>query len=182
MDVAARLVLGVGVLVSGAALAFWFVPGRSSIPPATAVVSAPAPAPPSEPPAPAPKPSPEDAMTGFFKSLPPPRHAPAPTIDSFAGTWTATIVSVDMDGDAGPIRDARSAAPFKFTIKVAGGEWQMASPDGRGTPRTLVADAGGVLARGDGAPNVRLKLRDGRLVGLLETAKGRVEFHAAKDP
>jgi len=124
-------------------------------------------------------------MAAFFAAVPPRASEPSPTLESLAGAWTATIVSVDVEGDPAPILDARGLAPFRFTIAFAAGTWQMAAPDGRGAPRTLVAGSGEVVARGEGAPDVHLKLRDGRLVGFLtpeRPTKGRIEFHATREP
>ena len=176
-DIVARLILGTGILVSGAALAVWIFPmGRSApppTPPPTPVGSVTLPADP-------PKVSTADPMAAYFAALPTPTPS-TPSLDLFAGTWTATVVSVDVDWDAAPIRAARGQAPFRFTIR---GD-QMTAVDGRGQPRTLTAQAGEVVARGEGAPDVHLKIREGRLIGFISTdrpAKGRIEFHGTKDP
>ena len=183
-DLLGPSVLGIGILISGAALAVWVVPLLRSTP--TAEVRSDATIPPTVESKPEPRAvSPNDAMAAFFDAAKPTPAVATPALNQFAGTWTATVVSVDVEGDQAPIRDPRGLAPFTFTIAAAAGGWQMASADGRGAPRTLAAGPGDVVARGDGAPDVHLSFRDGRLVGVIATekpAKGRIEFHATKAP
>ena len=191
MDPLSRIVLFTGIAISGAALIAWII---RSLP------SAPAPITPADrgnserrseegrpptPPAPVGPASTEDKTAAFFAALPPRPATAPPGLEQFAGTWRATIVSVDVEGGQAPIREPRALSPFTFVIKPAGGGWQMAAADGRGSPRTLAAAAGEVVARGEGAPDIRLNLQGNRLIGFIATerpARGRIEFHATKEP
>src|SRR6185295_14365761 len=125
------IILGIGVLVSGAALVVWIVPMVRRTPaPASETRSDRNPESTTAPSAA----GVDDKMAAFFAAVPPRAAAAPPALEPLAGTWTATIVSVDVEGDLAPIRDPRGLPPFKFVIQSASGGWQMAAADGRGTP------------------------------------------------
>src|SRR6185436_5586431 len=96
-----------GILLSGAALAVWIVPGLRSGPAPTLTADLRLPETPT-PSVPTNRSGGTDeSMAAFFAAVPPRASEPSPTLESLAGAWTATIVSVDVEGDPAPIRDAR---------------------------------------------------------------------------
>lgn len=126
----------------------------------------------------------DEGMSQFFAAAPASQPATRPALASLVGTWEAHVVSIDGDGDPGGLRDTTNIPPFSFKIASNGDGYTLASADGKGSQRQLVATADGVLARGDGdAPELRLGMRDDKLVGSLEVqhpAHGRLEFNATR--
>ncbi|HYF50128.1 MAG TPA: hypothetical protein VEJ63_12030 [Planctomycetota bacterium] len=110
---------------------------------------------------------------------------PPPRLETLVGKWSVKITAIDLGPDvpAPDLSDLQNAPQSTFTIAASDGGFVMKPDKGGTTPRALSHDGADIVARMDGAPEMRMQLVDGTLKGSVDQpVGGRTEFHATRVP